>query len=331
MFLSRNAVFFVPEARDPIESLRNMLAPRGEFRVGGPRKWSEEELARDAHEWDVLLVTSRERVTERVIDAAARLKLIAKIGVGVENIDIPAATRRGIPVTNCPGANAVAVAEAALGLMLAASRRIPQGMEKLRRGGWRDGIWIAGEMSGATFGIVGFGNIGREMARLLSGFRGRVLAHDAFVSGEAIREAGAEPVDLDALTRASDFISIHCGLTPETRRMFDARRFRMMKKSAVIVNCARGAIIDEAALLRALGEGEIAAAGLDVFEEEPPAADNPLFSLPNVVATPHLAGATLQARERVNRLAGENALAALRGERVNPETLLNPEAYEAQA
>lgn len=329
--MSRNAVFFVPEARDPIESLRNMLAPRGEFRVGGPRKWSEEVLARDAHEWDVLLVTSRERVTERVIDAAARLKLIAKIGVGVENIDIPAATRRGIPVTNCPGANAVAVAEAALGLMLAASRRIPQGMEKLRRGGWRDGIWIAGEMSGATFGIVGFGNIGREMARLLSGFRGRVLAHDAFVSGEAIREAGAEPVDLDALTLASDFISIHCGLTPETRRMFDARRFRMMKKSAVIVNCARGAIIDEAALLRALGEGEIAAAGLDVFEEEPPAADNPLFSLPNVVATPHLAGATLQARERVNRLAGENALAALRGERVNPETLLNPEAYEAQA
>ena len=329
--MSRNAVFFVPEARDPIESLRNMLAPRGEFRVGGPRKWSEEELARDAHEWDVLLVTSRERVTERVIDAAARLKLIAKIGVGVENIDIPAATRRGIPVTNCPGANAVAVAEAALGLMLAASRRIPQGMEKLRRGGWRDGIWIAGEMSGATFGIVGFGNIGREMARLLSGFRGRVLAHDAFVSGEAIREAGAEPVDLDALTRVSDFISIHCGLTPETRRMFDARRFRMMKKSAVIVNCARGAIIDEAALLRALGEGEIAAAGLDVFEEEPPAADNPLFSLPNVVATPHLAGATFQARERVNRLAGENALAALRGERVNPETLLNPEAYEAQA
>lgn len=329
--MSRNAVFFVPEPRDPIESLRDMLAPRGEFRVGGPRKWSEEELARDAHEWDVLLVTSRERVTERVIEAAARLKLIAKIGVGVENIDIPAATRRGIPVTNCPGANAVAVAEAALGLMLAASRRIPQGMERLRRGGWRDGIWIAGEMSGATFGIVGFGNIGREMARLLSGFRGRVLAHDAFVSGEAIREAGAEPADLDALTRASDFISIHCGLTPETRRMFDARRFRMMKKSAVIVNCARGAIIDEAALLRALGEGEIAAAGLDVFEEEPPGADNPLFRLPNVVATPHLAGATLQARERVNRLAGENALAALRGERANPETLLNPEAYEARA
>lgn len=325
--MSRKPVFFVPEARDPIESLRDMLAPRGEFRTGGSRKWSEEELTRDAHEWDALLVTSREQVTERVIEAAARLRIIAKIGVGVENIDIPAATRRRIPVANCPGANAVAVAEAALGLMLAASRRIPQGMEKLRGGGWRDGIWIAGEMSGATFGVVGFGNIGREMTRLLSGFRGRVLAHDAFVSGEAVRAAGAEPAGLDALTRESDFISIHCSLTPETRRMFDARRFRMMKKSAVIVNCARGAIIDEAALVDALREGEIASAGLDVFEEEPPGADNPLFSLPNAVVTPHLAGATRQARERVNRLAGESVLAALRGERVNPAVLLNPEAY----
>ena len=123
-----------------------MLEPHGEFRVGGHRKWTEDELVRDAHEWDALLVTSREQITERVIEAGERLKLIAKIGVGVENIDIPAATRRKIPVTNCPGANAVAVAEAALGLMLAASRRIPQGMEKLREGGWREGIWIANEM-----------------------------------------------------------------------------------------------------------------------------------------------------------------------------------------
>ncbi len=304
-----------------------MLEPHGEFRVGGHRKWSEEELVRDAHEWDALLVTSRERVTGRVLEAATRLKLVAKLGVGVENIDIPAATRRRIPVTNCPGANAIAVAEASLGLMLAASRRIPQGMARLRGGGWRDGIWIAGEMSGATFGIVGFGNIGRELARLLSGFGGRVLAFDAFVEDEAIRAGGAEPADLDALTRDSDFISIHCSLTPDTRHMFDARRFRMMKKSAVLVNCARGAIVDEEALFHALREGEISSAGLDVFEEEPPDADNPLFGLPNAVVTPHLAGASRQARERVNRSAAENALAALRGERVNPATLLNPEAY----
>ena len=327
--MNQNVVIFVPETRAPIESLRNMLEPHGEFRDGGHQKWSEDELMRDAHEWDVLLVTSREQITERVIEAATRLKLIAKIGVGVENIDIPAATRRKIPVTNCPGANAVAVAEAALGLMLAASRRIPQGMEKLRQGGWREGIWIANEMSGATFGIVGFGNIGRELARLLSGFQGRVLAYDAFVRDEAIREAGVEPVDLDRLTGESDFISIHCSLTPETRHMFDAHRFRMMQKSAVLVNCARGAIIDEAALVHALREGEIASAGIDVFEEEPPNPANPLFCLSNAVVTPHFAGASHQARERVNRLAGENVLVALRGERVNPATLLNPEVYEA--
>lgn len=327
--MSEGVVFFVPEARAPIESLRRMLAPHGEFRVGGERKWSEEALVRDAHEWDALLVTSRERVTGRVLEAAARLKIVAKLGVGVENIDIPAATRRGIPVTNCPGANAVAVAEASLGLMLAASRRIPQGMAKLREGGWRDGIWIGGEMSGATFGIVGFGNIGRELTRLLSGFGGRVLAFDAFVEDEAIRAGGAEPAGLDALTRDADFISIHCSLTPDTRHMFDARRFRMMKRSAVLVNCARGAIVDEEALVRALRAGEIASAGLDVFEEEPPDADNPLFGLPNAVVTPHLAGASRQARERVNRSAAENVLAALRGERVRPATLRNPEVYAA--
>ena len=320
--MNRDVVIFVPEARAPIESLRNMLEPHGEFRDGGRRKWTEDELVHDAHEWDTLLVTSREQITERVIEAGTRLKLIAKIG------DIPAATRRKIPVTNCPGANAVAVAEAALGLMLAASRRIPQGMEKLRKGGWREGIWIANEMSGATFGIVGFGNIGRELARLLSGFQGRILAYDAFVRQEVIREAGVEPVDLNRLTSESDFISIHCSLTPETRHMFDAQKFRMMKKSAVLVNCARGAIIDEAALVHALREGEIASAGIDVFEEEPPNPENPLFCLPNAVVTPHFAGASHEARERVNRLAGENVLAVLRGEQVNPATLLNPEVYE---
>ena len=326
--MNQNVVFFVPEARAPIESLRNLLAPHGEFRDGGHKKWTEDELVRDAHEWDALLVTSREQITERVIEAGKRLKLIAKIGVGVENIDIPAATRRRIPVTNCPGANATAVAEAALGLMLAASRRIPQGMEKIQTGGWRDGIWIANEMSGATFGIIGFGNIGRELARLLSGFQGRILAYDAFVRDETIREAGVEPLDMDSLTSNSDFISIHCSLTPDTRHMFDAQRFRMMKKTAVLVNCARGAIINEAALVHALREGKISSAALDVFEEEPPNPDSPLLSLRNAVVTPHLAGASHEARERVNRIAGENVLAVLMGERVNPATLLNPEVYE---
>jgi len=326
--LSGRPVFFIPEAREPKETLLNLLSPHGEVREGGPRKWSEEELARNAGAWDAILVTSREQITGRVIEAAHRLKIIAKIGVGVENIDIPAATRRQIPVTNCPGANAVAVAEAALGLMLAAGRHIPQAMQRLKEGVWRDALRIASELTGATFGIVGFGNVGRELARLLRGFEGRILSYDAYVPADRIRAGGAEPVNLDTLTRESDLISIHCSLTPETRHLFDAARFRMMKPHAIIVNCARGAVIDEAALVEALREGVIGGAGIDVFEEEPPRRDNPLFLLPNVVVTPHLAGGTHQARERINRLAAENVIRAIRGERVLPATLLNPEVYE---
>ncbi|MEE9275820.1 MAG: hydroxyacid dehydrogenase [bacterium] len=318
----------MPEVREPRAVLNGLLAPYGEVCEGGVEKLSEEELVRAAGEWSAVIPTSREFITERVLEAAPKLKIIAKLGVGVENIDIPAATRRGIPVTNCPGSNATAVAEAALGLILAAVRRIPQSMRALQEGAWREAVGNSNELSGAVFGIVGFGNVGRELARLLAGFGGRILAADAYVPGERIRAGGAEPVDLDTLTREADVVSIHCSLTPETRRLFGADRFRAMKKSAVIVNCARGGIIDEAALIAALKGGEIAGAGIDVFEEEPPARDNPLFSLPNAVVTPHLAGATHQARERVFRIAAENVIRAVRGERVVPSTLLNPEVYE---
>lgn len=327
--MSAKPVFFIPEFREPRETLRRLLEPHGEIRDGGARKWTEEELVRAAGSWDAIIVTSREQITARVIEAADRLRIVAKIGVGVENIDIPAATRCGVPVTNCPGSNAVSVAEMALGLMLAATRQIPQGMRSLGNGHWRDKVRIARELTGATFGIVGFGNVGRQLARLLRGFEGRILAHDAFVPPGRVRAGGAEPVDLDTLARESDVISIHCSLTPETRHMFGAARLRMMKRGAILVNCARGAVIDEAALAEALKEGLIAGAGLDVFEEEPASRDNPLFALPNVVFTPHQAGATHQARDRINQMAAESVLRAVRGERPDPAMLLNPEVYEA--
>lgn len=327
--MSAKPVFFIPEFREPRETLRRLLSPHGEIRDGGARKWSEAELLRDAKGWDALIVTSREQITAPVIETADKLRIIAKIGVGVENIDIPAATRRGVPVVNCPGSNAVSVAEMALGLILAAVREIPQGMENLRRGHWRDKVNIRWELTGATFGIVGFGNVGRQLARLLRGFEGRILAYDAFLSPERVRAGGAEPADLDTLTRESDIVSIHCSLTPETRHMFGAARLRMMKRGAILVNCARGAVIDEAALVRALREGVIAGAGLDVFEEEPASKDTPLFSLPNVVFTPHQAGATHQARERINEMAADGVLRALRGERPDASMLLNPEVYKA--
>lgn len=322
-------VFFIPEFREPRELLQKLLSPHGEIRDGGSRKWTEEELVRGAKDWDAIIVTSRERITARVIEAADRLRIVAKIGVGVENIDIPAATRHGVPVTNCPGSNAVSVAEMALGLMLAAVRQIPQGMQSLAGGQWRDKVNIRWELTGAIFGIVGFGNVGRQLARLLKGFEGRILAYDAFLPADKVRAGGAEPVDLDTLTREADVISIHCSLTPETRHMFGASRLRRMKKGAILVNCARGAVIDEAALAGALREGVIAGAGLDVFEEEPAPRDNPLFALPNVVFTPHQAGATFQARDRINRMAAESVLRAIQGERPDPAMLLNPEVYKA--
>ncbi|OGL64260.1 MAG: hypothetical protein A3J27_00830 [Candidatus Tectomicrobia bacterium RIFCSPLOWO2_12_FULL_69_37] len=327
--MSARPVFFIPEFREPREMLSKLLSPHGEIRDGGTRKWTEEEMVRGAKEWDAILVTSREQITARVIEAADRLRIIAKIGVGVENIDIPAATRCGVPVVNCPGSNAVSVAEMALGLILAAVRQIPQGMQGLASGHWRDKVRIRWELTGATFGIVGFGNVGRQLARLLKGFEGRILAHDGFVPPERVRAGGAEPADLDTLTRESDVISIHCSLTPETRHMFGAARLRQMKKGAVLVNCARGAVIDEAALAEALREGVIAGAGLDVFEEEPAPRDNPLFALPSVVFTPHQAGATFQARDRINQMAAESVLRAVRGERPDPAMLLNPEVYRA--
>lgn len=326
--MNERPVFFVPEPRHPMPLLRELLEPHGEVRVGGEEKWQEEDLVRGAADWDAILVTSRERVTERVIQAGTRLKIVAKFGVGVENIDIPAATRAGIPVTNCPGSNAIAVAEAALGLMLAAERRIPQYMRQLHGGAWREVLKDSRELTGETFGIVGFGNVGREFARLLRGFDGRIVATDPYVAEDVMRAGGAEPVALDTLTRESDVISLHCSLTPETRGMFDAARFRMMKPDAVILNCARGPVINEGDLVAALREGVIGAAGLDVFEMEPPSKENPLFSLDNAVVTPHLAGSTHLAHERVFKTSAENILRAIRGEKVIPESLQNPEVYD---
>tara|TARA_A100001037_G_C15152563_1_gene640482 strand:- start:8584 stop:9561 length:978 start_codon:yes stop_codon:yes gene_type:complete len=325
--LNAELVFFAPEARKPIANLKNKLEVYGEFREGGGEKWTEEKLVNAAHDWDFIIVTSREQITSKVINAATKLKAILKIGVGVENIDIGAATERKIPVANCPGANAIAVAETAVGLMLASSRRIPEGVQKLINGEWRNSIHIGNEMTGATFGIVGLGNIGSKLAKMLSGFGGRILAYDPYVSSEKFDLLEVESSSFADLLKLSDFISIHCSLTDETKYLFDKSTFGQMKSSAIIVNCARGPVIDEKALLDALRTNQIAGAGLDVFESEPPDVLNPIFTLPNVVATPHLAGATNEAREKINDIVFQNIELVIRGEQVMEYTLLNPEVY----
>ncbi len=325
--MNAELVFFAPEARKPIANLKNKLEVYGEFREGGGEKWTEEKLVNAAHDWDFIIVTSREQITSKVINAATKLKAILKIGVGVENIDIGAATERKIPVANCPGANAIAVAETAVGLMLASSRRIPEGVQKLINGEWRNSIHIGNEMTGATFGIVGLGNIGSKLAKMLSGFGGRILAYDPYVSSEKFDLLEVESSSFGDLLKLSDFISIHCSLTDETKYLFDKSTFGQMKSSAIIVNCARGPVIDEKALLDALRTNQIAGAGLDVFESEPPDVLNPIFTLPNVVATPHLAGATNEAREKINDIVFQNIELVIRGEQVMEYTLLNPEVY----
>ena len=311
--------------------LRELLEPYGEVREGGAEKWQEEDLIKGIPEWDAILVTSREQVTEKVIAAGSRLNIVAKFGVGVENIDIPAATKVGIPVTNCPGSNAIAVAEAALALIFACVRGIPGYMGKLREGAWREVLVDTFELTGSTFGIVGIGNVGRELARLLRGFDGRILACDPYLDPDKIRARGAEPVDLDTLTRESDVISLHCSLTPETTHMFGTDRFRMMKSHSVLVNCSRGPVIDEKALVGALREQVIAGAGLDVFEGEPPDKNNPLFTLPNAIVTPHLAGSTHLAHERIFHMATDSIIRVLKGEKPDPVFLRNPEVYENRA
>mgnify|MGYP006421321863 CR=1 FL=1 len=311
--------------------LRELLEPYGEVREGGAEKWQEEDLIKGIPEWDAILVTSREQVTEKVIAAGSRLKIVAKFGVGVENIDIPAATKVGIPVTNCPGSNAIAVAEAALALIFACVRGIPGYMGKLREGAWREVLVDTFELTGSTFGIVGIGNVGRELARLLRGFDGRILACDPYLDPDKIRARGAEPADLDTLTRESDVISLHCSLTPETTHMFGTDRFRMMKSHSVLVNCSRGPVIDEKALVGALREQVIAGAGLDVFEGEPPDKNNPLFTLPNAIVTPHLAGSTHLAHERIFHMATDSIIRVLKGEKPDPVFLRNPEVYENRA
>ena len=320
-------VFFAPEARKPIENLKNKLEVYGEFREGGGEKWTEDQLISAAHEWDFIIVTSREIITSKVIDAATKLKAILKIGVGVENIDINAATKKKIPVANCPGANAIAVAETAIGLMLASSRRIPEGVNKLMDGEWRNSIHIGNEMTGATFGIVGLGNIGTKVAKMLIGFDGKILAYDPYVSLDKFDSLGVVFSTFEDLLAESDFITIHCSLTDETRYLFNESSFGQMKPNAIIINCARGPVNHEKSLFDALKSKKIAAAGLDVFEIEPPNLSNPIFTLPNVVATPHLAGATNEAREKINEIVFQNIELVIQGKQVLEYTLLNPEVY----
>ena len=258
------------------------------------------KLVEELETADALLVRSAVQVDAQLLSGASRLRVIGRAGVGVDNIELEPATRKGIAVMNTPGANAVAVAEHTLGLMLAMARFIPRANQLTHAGKWEKKSLQGTELRGKTLGIVGLGKIGLEVAKRARAFGMELLAHDPFVSAVVAKDNGIRLVSLDEVYAAADYLSLHVGLTPQTQAMINLDAFKKMKRGVRLVNCARGELIDEAALVGACQEGQVAAAALDVFVQEP-LQESPLQQLENVILTPHIAGATNEAQEAVGQ------------------------------
>ena len=272
------------------------------------------------------LVVRTAPITAAMIDAVPGLKVVSRNGVGYDNVDLPALNRRRIPLAVAATANRVAVAEHAFHMLLELAKHGRAFDAAVRRSDWgaRHGR-VPVELAGRTLLVVGFGRIGRELASRARAFGMRVLAHDPFVPESVMAEAGCEPAaDLDAALTESHAVSLHLPLGEATRGLIGRERLRLMRRDALLVNTARGGLVDEAALAEALREGEIAGAGLDVFEDEPPPPDHPLLGLQNVLLSPHVAGVTQEASVRMAVESAENALAGLDG-RLDPTTVVNPE------
>ncbi len=274
--------------------------------------------------YEAIIVRSRTKVTADVIGKAAKLKVIARAGVGVDNIDVAAATKRRIPVVNAPAASTISVAELALGHMLSLARYIPQGTASLKSGKWEKKSFEGTELFGKTLGLVGSGRIGAEVVKRAKAFGMRAIAYDPYLPPKAAEERGIQLLPtLEAVLLEADFVSIHAALTNETRHMIGAPQFAAMKKSAYLVNCARGEIVDEAALGAALKSGTIAGAALDVFEKEPPTG-SPVLAADHTSFTPHLGASTKEAQVRVGETVAEDVLRVLAGQK--PEFAVNREA-----
>jgi D-3-phosphoglycerate dehydrogenase / 2-oxoglutarate reductase len=296
---------------DPIV-MDGLLALRERARVeivAGNREALEQKLPCA----DALLVRSETRVTSALLDAAPRLRVIGRAGAGVDTIDVEAATARGIVVVNAPGGNAIAAAEHALALMFALARRVSAADASLKRGEWKRSAYVGSELTSKTLGLVGLGRVGSEVARRALGLAMRVLVYDPYVPAEHARRLGLEPVELDPLLESSDFVSLHVPLTDATRGLLSAARIRRMRPGAFLVNCARGGLLDNQALLEALDEGRLAGAGIDVFDAEPVSPEDPLPRHPRVVATPHLGASTVEAQANVASQVAEEVLAVLEG------------------
>jgi D-3-phosphoglycerate dehydrogenase / 2-oxoglutarate reductase len=264
--------------------------------------------------YDALIIRSATQVTDAVLEAAPNLKVVARAGIGLDNVDVEAATRRGVMVVNAPTSNIISAAEHTLALMLAQARNIPQAHIDLVHGRWERTRWEGVELAGKTIGLVGLGRVGSLVAARAAGFGMRVIAFDPYVSVERAKEMGVETMPtLEALLVQSDLVSIHLPRTPETEGLLGVKELRMMKPGARLVNTARGGIVDEEALAKAIEDGHLAGVALDVFAEEP-TTDSPLFGLPGVVVTPHLGASTREAQDKAGTTVAEMVRLALKGE-----------------
>ncbi len=274
---------------------------------------SADDLLKTIPDYDALIVRGRTKVTASVMEAASRLKVIGRAGVGVDNIDLEAAKRHGITVVNAPTSTSLAVAELTFGLLLAVAREIPRADASMKQGQWLKKELEGVELNGKTLGIIGFGRIGMEVGKRASAFGMNVIAYDPLISEEEIKRRGAEPVSIQDLYAWSDFISLHLPLNVQTRDMVGPLAFSQMKDGVRIVCAARGGIIDESALLAALNSGKVAGAALDVFAKEPPGLTEAV-SHPRVIAAPHIGAQTAEAQSRASEDIANEVLSALRGE-----------------
>jgi D-3-phosphoglycerate dehydrogenase len=274
---------------------------------------SKEELLKIIPEFDALIVRSGTQVDEDVLQAGKNLKVVGRAGMGVDNIDVRAATLAGIIVMNTPGANSVATAEQAMALMLAVTRHIPAAHAALADGEWKRSAYGGTELMGKKLGIVGFGRVGRLVSQRALAFGMDVIAYDPFVSEEVGRELNVTLVDFEDLLAESDYISLHTALLSETEEMINNKTLAQMKDGVIIINAARGKLINDHDLAAALKNGKVGALGIDVYRQEPPQDDHPLLGLPNVVHTPHLGASTVEAQQVVASQIAEQVLDALRG------------------
>ena len=296
-----------PLAEDGLERLRRA----GEVTVVS--KLQEDELIRRIPEFDALVVRSETRVTASILEAGRRLRVVGRAGVGVDNIDVPTATRRGIVVVNAPRGNIIAAAEHSIALLFALARWVPQADASVRRGEWTRSKFLGTEIRGKTLGVIGLGNVGSEVAKRAHGLEMEVIAYDPVVSIDRAELFNVELVTLNELLKRSDFVTVHIPLVEANRNLIGASELALMKLTARLINTSRGGIVDEVALYEALKAERIAAAASDVFEHEP-AGENPLFTLTNFVATPHIAASTAEAQVSVAFEVAEEVAAVLAGD-----------------